>query len=131
MSENRTPPIIAGFIEGLMLPVVELMLTVLFLAGIKVVETANEDSSFLILTFIILGIADFARNILIGISTNQFATGSFIGNVFGLILFYSAISSVSQEAATQSVLLTIVLGISLGVGVYLRYFRPRESEYLL
>jgi uncharacterized membrane protein YdjX (TVP38/TMEM64 family) len=77
---------------------------------------------------VLISIVDFVRNILLGLSASQFALGNLIGNIFGIVLFYGLISSVSSEAANYSLLLTIILAISWGVGAYLWLLRRRNND---
>lgn len=127
MSQQETPPIVAGFIEGLVLPLVELVFSVFILASTQLVESLDGDPTFVILLFLMVGIADFTRNIVIGLRFNQFAIGNLIGSFFGLWLFYSLVATVSEEAASHAVWLTVVLAASLGAGIYFRFFHHNNS----
>ncbi len=116
----RDPPVLVGFGQGLVAPLLELIASVLISTSLKTAETINASSSMYM--YAITGIViliDFVRNILLGLSRSEFALGNLIGNIIGIIIFYAAIASISQEAATQSILLTITLGVSYAVGLYL------------
>jgi hypothetical protein len=123
---SNTPPIVAGFIEGLLAPLSELLIGIIITA-LNAVNSAMGSpnlSGFIAL----ISIVDFVRNILLGLSASQFALGNLIGNIFGIVLFYGLISSVSSEAANYSMLLTIILAISWGVGAYLWLLRRRNND---
>lgn len=121
MSKNEYPPIVAGFIEGLLAPVFELIIDV-FITALNSVSSATGAPNFL--WFIALfSIIDIVRNIIVCLSHSQFAIGNVIGNILGIVLFYGAISSVSQEAANSSLLLTIILTVSLIIGIVLTIWR--------
>lgn len=115
----NTPPIIAGFVEGLLAPVSELIAAVLLTAGFQISQTTGGSSSFLALGAAIFLAIDFIRNIALGLSHSQFAIGSVAGNIFGIWIFYTAVASISQDAATESLLLTLALVISFIVGLVL------------
>jgi hypothetical protein len=123
---SNTPPIVAGFIEGLLAPLVELvsgvMVTALNAVGSAMGST--NLSGFVAL----ISIADFVRNILLGLSASQFALGNLIGNILGIVLFYGSINSVSSEAANYSLLLAVILTISWVVGACLWLLRRRNNE---
>ncbi len=113
------PPIILGFIEGLMAPILEVLIVMLLLVGSLIQQATNVNSPNIPLMASIFLIVDFVRNIIIGLSRSQFAVGNAIGNFLGLWLFLGVIGSVSPEAATNSILLAVALFFSLGISVYL------------
>jgi hypothetical protein len=125
---NNYPPIVAGFIEGLFAPVVELVVGVI----ITSLTAASSAMGALNMTGLIalISIVDILRNILSCLLHTQFAIGNVMGNIFGIVFFYGAISYVSSEAANSSLLLTIILAISLLVGVVITIWRrSEESSY--
>lgn len=131
---NRPPAIIAGFTEGLFAPVVELVVGFMIGAVLLVSDTMSSAtgtpnmSNSLNLVFIVISIVDILRNIFVSLSHSQFALGNVAGNVVGLFIFYGAISTVSPESANSSLLWTIVLLISLIVGIALTVWKARQEN---
>jgi hypothetical protein len=122
---TNTPPIIAGFIEGLLAPVVELIIAVMVTALNAVNSaTGSPDITWFIALFSIM---EILRSIFACILHTEFAIGNVIGNVFGIIIFYGAVSTISSEAANSSLLLTIILIISLILGIFLTIWRNRDN----
>ena len=122
MSNRGDPPFIVGLGQGIVAPLLELVASVILSASFKISENLGGSPWYLFAIVAIVVIVDFVRNILLGLSHSEFALGNLIGNIIGIILFYAAISSISQEAATQSILLLVALVGSYIVGVIL-YFR--------
>jgi hypothetical protein len=116
LTENN-PPIFLGFSEGLLMPITELI-SVTIISSFTLVSHGIGISSFeFSLLLVGLVIFDFARNIAIGLTHSQFATGNAIGAIFGIAIFYSSINLISPEAATDSLLLTVALVVSLAIGM--------------
>jgi hypothetical protein len=123
---SKTPPIVLGFAEGLIAPVVELVIGV-WVTALTAIGSAMGTPN--VTGFIALfSIVDVLRNIIACLLHTQFAIGNVIGNIFGIFLFYGSISSLSSEAANSSLLLTIILTISLIVGVCITIWRSRNSD---
>jgi hypothetical protein len=127
MSSSDYPPIVAGFVEGLLAPIFELVFCVLVTA-LNAVSSATGSPN-LALFVALLSIMDIVRNIALGLSHSQFAIGNAVGNVFGLFLFYGAISSVSNEAANNSLLLTVILVVSLVIGIVITFWGRDNQTY--
>jgi hypothetical protein len=125
---SDSPPIVAGFIEGLFAPVFELIFAV-FATALNSVSTVTGAPN-MGLFFAVFGILDLTRSVLACLAHTQFAIGNVIGNFFGIWLFYGAIKDVSQEAANSSFLLTVILAISLIIGFAITIWRNTTStEY--
>lgn len=122
------PPIIAGFLEGLVAPVVELVVVSIISAFIRAANSINAPSTPLWLLLVGFLLVDYVRNVIVGLVGGSFAIGSLAGNILGLILFYNVVSVVSQEAATDSLLLTIALGGSLVLGAVLAAMEDRGND---
>lgn len=114
MSNSDAPPIVAGFFEGLFAPVLEVIFDVILTAFSKVSSTTG---AWIVLFAVLLFVMDIVRNVLLGLKHNQFAIGNLAGNICGLFLFYGTISSISSEAANNSILLTAILASSLVIGI--------------
>lgn len=132
---SRKPPaIITGFTEGLLAPVVELIMGFMVGAMLLVSDAVSSiagmpnPSNSLNLIFTAIVLVDFLRNILVSLSHNQFAIGNVAGNIFGLFLFYGAIASVSPESANSSLIWTIAMLFSLIVGIALTIWKARIEE---
>lgn len=134
MSSNRTPAIFVGFGEGFLAPIVELVVGVLIGATLLVSETVSSATGTanipnnIGLTFTIIASVDIIRNIIISFSHSQFAIGNIAGNICGLFLFYGSISVVSPESANSSVFWTIIMLISLIIGVFLTVWKLRQEQ---
>lgn len=125
---NDYPPIVAGFIEGSFAPVVELVVGVM-ITSLTAVSSAMGAPNMVGLIALV-SIVDILRNTLSRLLHTQFAMENVIGNIFGIVFFYSAIGYVSPEAANSSLLLTMILAISLLVGVIITIWRrSKESSY--
>ena len=116
---------VSGIVEGMVAPLLELLSSLLFSASLKVSESASGPTWYLGTIVVIVIIADFVRNVLLGVSRSQFALGNIFGNIAGLFIFFGVINSISKEAASESLLLTIALIASYGLGVYI-YWRRRQ-----
>ncbi len=119
---NQTP-ILAGFVEGLFAPVIELVVGVMIGAVLFVSDTMSSVagtpsmSNTIALTFTLIAIVDIIRNIVVSFLHSQFAIGNVAGNILGLFIFYSAISTVSPESANSSVFWTAIMLVSLIIGI--------------
>jgi hypothetical protein len=129
MARSReTSPYIVGFFEGLLSPVLELVIGTMISAMITAVNTLSTATGAPNLSWAI-GLAslfDFLRNILSNYAHPELATGNVVGNIFGLFLFYSAISQVSSGDANSIVLSVIILTTSWIVGVYVWWVQRRK-----
>ncbi|MCL4435315.1 MAG: hypothetical protein M1503_05510 [Thaumarchaeota archaeon] len=109
---------IAGLVQGLSLPTIEMLVAVLASAGTLVFFGGSVDSSStLLLTFAVLLGLDVIRNVVIGLSHSRFSKGNIVGNVFGLGLFYLAVSAITSHVAAMSLLFTGLLAVSFAVGL--------------
>ncbi|MGA2681855.1 MAG: hypothetical protein ABSF44_08660 [Candidatus Bathyarchaeia archaeon] len=131
--DNRTPPIVIGFAEGLLAPIFELVISILVASAIAINSaTGSPNLTWVISLFFLM---DFARNVISCLLHTQYAIGHVAGSIFGIILFYGAISFVSREVANSSLLITIILIVSLFVGVCIavwqgiRNNRNSETRY--
>ncbi len=121
--------IIAGFVQGISLPVIEMIVAALVSAGTLFFAQETVGSfSTLLLTFMILLTFDLIRNVSIALFSPQLAKGNIIGNVLGILIFYASVNSISQEAAIVSLLFTSVFAASLIIGIII-YSRTRLSKY--
>ena len=121
MSSANYPPIVGGFIEGLLAPFIELIIVV-FATAVNSISSASGAINMLWF-FALFSIIDLLRNVLLCWLFTQFAKGNVIGNILGIFLFYEAINSVSPEAANYSLALTIILTFSLITGVFITAWR--------
>lgn len=102
---NKEPPIIAGFIEGLLAPVFELLFCVVITALNAVSSTMGSPN---LLGFVaLLSIIDVVRNIGLGLSKSQFATGHLIGSIFGILLFFFLKTSTVKTIAVKNAALAV------------------------
>ena len=113
----------AGLGQGIVAPLFELIGSIMISASLKAAESVEGTSGYITSMIVIVTLADFARNILLGFSRTQFALGNLVGNIIGLILFFGAISSISQDAAAESLLLAIALIVSYALGLYIYWKR--------
>jgi len=119
------PRIVSGFIEGLLSPVLELIFGV-FVTALNSISSSAAASSMV--GFIALfSVMDVLRNVLACYFHSQFAIGNVLGNVLGILLFYGAIKTISPEAATSSLPLTIILIISLIMGIFVASWRMAST----
>jgi|SRR3989304_965193 len=118
IGRQEYPVFIAGLVQGVSLPVIEMLVAILASAGTLVVFSSTVNPSLtLLLTFAVLLGLDLTRNITIGLSHSRFAKGNIIGNIFGLVLFYAAINTIAPHAAALSLLFTGVLAMSFAIGL--------------
>ncbi len=118
LSRQEYPLFIAGLVQGVSLPVIEMLVAVLASAGTQVFFRSTIDPSLTLqLTVAVLLALDLSRNIVIGLSHSRFAKGNIIGNTFGLGLFYATIHAITPAAAAMSLLFTGVLAISFAIGL--------------
>jgi len=123
---NNYPPVVGGFIEGLLAPIIELVIDV-FVTGLNSISSAAGAAN--VFWFIVLfSIIDLLRNVIACSLHTQFAIGNIFGNIFGIFLFYEAIGAVSSEAANYSLPLTIILAISLITGVFITVWRDIGNQ---
>jgi hypothetical protein len=115
---NDTPPIVAGFIEGLLAPILELF-SALILSAAQSSSTSFFSTGIIASDALVLLLVDFTRNVIIGSSRSQFAVGNIVGNVFGLLIFGGVVLQDSGEAIVESVFLTAALLVSFLLSVYL------------
>jgi hypothetical protein len=120
------PPIIEGFTEGLFAPLFELIVDV-FVTALNSISSATGASS-MVWFIALFSIMDVLRNAVVCYFHSQFAIGNVFGNILGILLFYGAIKTVSPEAATSSLLLTIILVISLIIGIFVTAWRAASTE---
>jgi hypothetical protein len=131
---NRTPAFIVGFGEGLFAPIVELLVGVLIGATLLVSDTVSSAtgaaniSNNIALTFTIIASVDILRNIIISFSHSQFAVGNIAGNICGLFLFYGSISVISPESVNSSIFWTIIMLISLIIGIFITVWKLRQEQ---
>jgi hypothetical protein len=131
---NRTPAIIVGFGEGFFAPIVELLVGVLIGATLLVSDTVSSAtgaaniSNNIALTFTIIASVDILRNIIISFSHSQFAVGNIAGNICGLFLFYGSISVISPESVNSSIFWTIIMLISLIIGIFITVWKLRQEQ---
>lgn len=131
---KRTPAIVAGFAEGFLAPVVELLAGILIGASLLISDTMSSAtgtpslSNNLTLIFTIIACVDILRNIFVSFSHTQFAIGNVAGNVFGLFVFYGAIGVVSPESANSSLFWTIVMLVSLIIGIIVTVWKTGSEQ---
>jgi len=131
---KKIPVIVTGFIEGLFAPVSELILSVFITTGYLFLDImrsgigASNIFNIMSLTFGLIILIDFIRNIIIALMANQFAIGNIIGNFFGLFIFYGAISAASPESAYTSVFGTTIMSLSLIIGIIIKWWRANRAE---
>lgn len=119
--QSDTPPIIGGFIVGLLAPVFELIGSLMWSAF----RSAAPDiwgTGILLSGAVIIVVVDLFRNVIIGLSRSEFAVGNVFGSIIGLILFGGVIFQDSGEAFFESVLLTLALTGSFVLSLYLTFF---------
>lgn len=123
---NNTPLFIVGLGEGLVAPIVELLISGLVTA-INAISSATGIPSFtwFIALFLLI---DLARNILGCLWHTQYAIGHIIGSIFGIILCYGTVSLVNKEIANSSLLTTAILTISLAIGVVIAFLRWKNNR---
>ena len=96
--------------------------------GLRSTTGGPSASNYLALIFTIIVTVDILRNIISSLSHTQFAVGNVIGNIFGLFVFYGAISVVSPESANSSLFWTIVMFVSLIVGILLTLWKVKSEQ---
>lgn len=133
---GSVPRFVGGLIEGFFAPVVELVVGVLIGASITISDTMSSAtgtqnvSPNISLIFTVIAVVDILRNIISCLFHTQWAIGNVIGNIFGLFVFYNAISFVSPESADSALFWTIVMTASLVIGVVITIWqKSRESKY--
>ncbi len=135
ITRRSTPsPFIAGFAEGFFSPVLELVFGILIGAALTVGEEASSATGTLnplpnfTLIFTVVSVIDIIRNIGSSLAHSSLAMGNVVGNIFGLFIFYGAISAVSQESATSSVFWTAIMAISLVAGIILTVWKRSQEK---
>ena len=117
--------IVSGFIEGLLAPVLELIFGVLVTA-LNSISPATGASS-MVWFIALFAIIDILRNVVACYFRAKFALGNVFGDILGILLLYWAIKKVSPEASTSSLPLTIILIISLIMGVFVGSWRMAST----
>jgi len=135
MYESRkTPAIVLGFAEGFLAPVIELVAGIMIGAFLLVSSSIGAAtgipslSNYTSLIFTTIACVDILRNIFASLMHAQFAIGNVVGNVFGLLIFYGAIRVISPESANSSIFWTIVMLLSLIIGICLTFWKTRSEQ---
>jgi hypothetical protein len=114
---QSAPAFIAGFVEGLLAPVFELVVVVILSAFAQAGQGLSTGAPPFYLFLALLFIIDLVRSVAIGLSHSEFAVGNVIGNVFGIYIFYSSLSTVSAQAANDSLIFTVAMVVSFVLGL--------------
>jgi flagellar biosynthesis protein FliR len=118
---GKTPLIIVGFGEGLVGPVVELMISGLITAVVAVSSATGAPN--MTWFFGLFATADLVRNIVGCILHTQYAIGHVAGSIFGIAICYGGISLINKEVADSSLLTVVILTVSLVIGIIVGVLR--------
>ena len=125
-SENKKPFIIVGLGEGLIAPIVELLISGLITAA-NTISSATGCPN-LTLFFVLFALMDLVRNIVGCLLHTQYAIAHVIGSIFGIAICYSTISLVNTKVANSSLLTTAILTVSLAIRAIIGLFRWRHDR---
>lgn len=106
-SRGKTPIIIVGFGEGLVSPVIELLISGLITAFSAVSSATGAPN--LTWFFVVFATIDLLRNIAGCLLHTQYAIGHVVGSIFGIAICYSSINLINREVASSSLLTTLVM----------------------
>jgi hypothetical protein len=120
-SGGKTPLIAVGFSEGLVAPIVELVISALATA-VSAVSSATGSPN-LMWFFVVFATMDLLRNVVGCLLHTQYAIGHVAGSLIGIVICYSSISLINSEIANSSLTTTIILTLCLTVGVVIALLR--------
>lgn len=128
MAENNAySTIVGGFFEGLLAPILELIIALIVAGFMTTFESLQSitGASTVVLSYseyiALIGLIDILRNVLFNVLHPGIATGNVLGSICGIFLFYSVIVSASPDAAGSVLITTVILFVSWLLGVYVWY----------
>ncbi len=149
--QRRQRSVIDSFIEGLIAPWGELVLSLVITLGSKTLEAIHEASealrqalnitssssvilsddfiSLLILAIWIMSVIDLIRNLAIGFLYPAHAVAHMVGELISLLLLFNTLLLLSKSIIANCLLAILFLGVGITLRFYVEYERSKVEYW--